>query len=252
MKILERIFGKKDRYVLMCVADDGTEDEVTAYFKNFITQQQVRQWMRAGELEEGLYYLADTGIVDGSGHPKVLWRMREKKKVTADDVRKMEKEKQLKAIKDKTTELKAGITELEEIRDGFTKSFGELELSRGGSEVKVVIPDGIDTLRKGLELGFAHAAYKDIVSEKGMVTDVIKTLTGLGKAAGNYLQAAASEKRGINVPKDILKTTTQKKEDKIITKIEIDEKREVLNEDDGRDAFIAQDSISAIPDDEEP
>ena len=183
-----RLF-KKLEYVLL---DLETEEEAGRYKDPFLIGD-ARRMMKSGEIDEGIYALVEYNVKNGEQKP--LWKMKQKKKLTADEAAKLDREKALQAVNDRADSLKAEVLDFEEFRDGVLKKFGFEGEERIGSEVD--IPDSVDSIRKALNMGMSRALYRDIMGEPGkMGSNFFKMFEGVNElinSGAKYLSNKVDE-----------------------------------------------------------
>lgn len=178
---------KKTHYELWSFENEE-EPELVRREKHFVEKKVISKEVRDGELENCLYRLFE--VVDGE-EPKVSWTKKKTIAKKAEDI--SEFKKAWTAVEERAGHLKEESADFDTFRNAVIKKFGVSEDGEGNQlpYVDVEIPDGVDTIKKALNVGFAHAIYKDFITQPGKATKMIDMLTELGTTTAEYIHAKA-------------------------------------------------------------
>jgi len=195
MGIRSWISGKQ--YILINRTDGDTE---VGTFPARRTVQQVKEMIAVGNLEDAVYRM----ICRSRKGDTIEWSMPKKKSVTPEQLSKMEQEKAIKALRDKTEEVKKGRDELIALRQQAGKIFGD---DFGMVTTEIELPDESMGLWDAISRATAESAYVSIRQNPDKTTNalfgVVDAATGILTGVGNILAMKLADKTEKRVTKQI-------------------------------------------------
>lgn len=196
------LFGGRKSYTLVDVA---TKEEVM-HFNRPVDRSFIKDEIESGDLPASSYKLVEN---NGTGNPKILWRIATKKPKTPEEIARLDKIRAIETLQNDAAEVKQKLADHQDLRRVLSEQFG---IGSVEAVQHIDMPKGDMSIIEAVRRATAESLYYDIRTKPSKLGEsffgLLDTAQSLAQSGAVLMMAKAEEMKGKS------KTTKEIKKDK--------------------------------------